>query len=76
MKKADRTSVRGLDFEVKPQKNAAHVEIDDRALIPEEFVQVPEIKFIVDRTKIADALKAGQEVPGARLIQTMRLRIK
>lgn len=76
MQKADRICVRGKDFEVKPQKNAAHVEIIDMNAIPEMFIRIPETKPQIDRNGIAEALKAGQDVPGVRLSQKMRLRIK
>ena len=44
--------------------------------IPEMFIRIPETKPQIDRNGIAEALKAGQDVPGVRLSQKMRLRIK
>ena len=45
-----------------------HVEITDKGAIPPQYLKQPEPPPpSVDKRKIADALKAGEEVPGAHL---------
>jgi hypothetical protein len=66
--------VEGRLFTFAVQKNPDSVEIVDEAQIPGEFM---DYKPQVDRNKVKDALKAGTEVPGARLVtDKTSLRIK
>jgi hypothetical protein len=48
------------------------VVVEDEGRLPERYKQ-PVITVKVLRAEIARALKAGQEVPGARLERTTRL---
>lgn len=57
--------VEGARFTFAVQKNPASVEIVNEAEIPGDFI---DYKPQVDRNKVKEALKAGQEVPGARLV--------
>lgn len=58
------------------RNNPAALDITDEMAIPAEYlVLVPE-HYTADRAKIKDALKSGQEVPGARLTQGRGLMIK
>lgn len=60
-------------FSCKYQKSKASVEVLDQEVIPREFI-VTEEK--VDKKKLYEALKAGQEVEGASLKTNESLRIK
>lgn len=60
-------------FSCKYQKSKASVEVLDQEVIPREFI-VTEEK--VDKKKLYEALKAGQEVKGASLKINESLRIK
>ena len=54
---------------------AAEVVVDDEGSLPGQFKTiVQEVK--IDRKSIADALKSGQQIPGARLERGTSLRIK
>jgi hypothetical protein len=50
------------------------VEVDDPIDLPEQFVRL-KTTLMADRTAIKEALKAGQEVPGARLVERRNWRI-
>mgnify|MGYP001581065545 FL=1 len=60
-------------FSCKYQKSKASVEVLDQEVIPREFI-VTEEK--VDKKKLYEALKAGQEVEGASLKENESLRIR
>lgn len=63
-------------LKVRAQRNsAASVTITDEGAVPDAFKRaVTEIK--IDRKAIADAIKAGQEVPGATAEYGKHLRIR
>jgi hypothetical protein len=66
-------------FSLALQKNPASVEIFEPALIPDDYMRLPEPKPPVaapDKKLIAQAIKDGFDVPGAKLIQSTRLVIK
>lgn len=64
-------------FALTIRKNPASVEVFEQALIPASFMRVPDLPPPApDKTAIKEALKAGQEVPGATLTQSTRLDIK
>lgn len=64
-------------FVIQVKKNPAAVVIDDEAAIPEAFKVQPEPPPPrPDKKAIGAALKAGEDVPGARLVQSDRLEIK
>jgi hypothetical protein len=66
--------VEGAMFTFAVQACPASVEITDEAQIPGEYV---DYKPQVDRNKVKEDLKAGKEVPGARLVtDKTSLRIK
>jgi hypothetical protein len=57
--------------------NPAAVVVDDAAVIPAEFMRQPAPPPAEpDRRAIADAIKAGREVPGAHLEKSQRVQIK
>ncbi|MDE2104923.1 MAG: siphovirus Gp157 family protein [Patescibacteria group bacterium] len=64
-------------FKVSIQKNPPSVDILNPIAIPEEFMAYkPAPAPTVDKKKVADALKAGQELSWAALKQSTRLVIK
>lgn len=54
-------------------RNSEAVSIDDDTLIPEDF-KTYEPK--ISKTQIKEAIKAGQEVPGAKIVSNQSLQIK
>ena len=54
-------------------RNSEAVSIDDDSLIPEDF-KTYEPK--ISKTAIKEAIKAGQEVPGAKIVANQSLQIK
>ena len=58
------------------RKNPASVEITDEAAIPKRLLRVVPETTAPDKKAILDDLKAKRAVPGARLVQKMRLEIK
>lgn len=60
-------------FSCKYQKSKASVEVLDQEVIPKEFIVIEEK---VDKKKLYEALKAGQEIEGASLKENESLRIK
>lgn len=62
---------------LKLQNNPPSVEVLDERQIPTEFMRTPAPPPAApDKKAIAEALKAGADVPGAKLKQTQRLVIK
>lgn len=61
-------------FELRIQKNPASVEVYEDDLVPKEFWRTPDP--VIDKAALKEALKAGQEVQGARLTPGDSLRIK
>ncbi|EAE8347346.1 siphovirus Gp157 family protein [Listeria monocytogenes] len=60
-------------FTIQIQKNPASVEIVDEALLKPFFLlQEPKI----DKKRIAEILKSGEEVKGARLVESESVRIR
>lgn len=64
-------------FRLAIKNNPAAVEIFEPGLVPASFMRTPEPPPpSPDKTAIKEALKAGQDVPGARLTSGQRLEIK
>lgn len=64
-------------FALTIKKNPASVDIFEQALIPAKFMRQPEPPPAApDKKAIAEAIKAGEDVPGAILTQCTRLDIK
>jgi hypothetical protein len=64
-------------FALALRDNPPAVEVFDAAQIPAEFMRQPEPPPpTADKAAIKEALKAGREVPGARLTQGQRIDIK
>lgn len=64
-------------FVLSIRKNPASVVIDNESDVPPSFLTIPEPPAPrLDKTKLKEALKNGQVVPGAHLEQKTRLEIK
>jgi hypothetical protein len=62
-------------YTVKLRKNPPKVEITDELVIHKEYKREV-VEYKLDKKAIAEALKAGVVVDGARLVQTNRLEVK
>lgn len=64
-------------FTIAVRKNPPSVVIDDESALPPEYVvQPPPPAPRPDKAAIGRALKAGDAVPGAHLVQSERLEVK
>lgn len=64
-------------FTLSMKKNPPAVEVFDPELVPDSYKRIPPVPMPeVDKGLIKDALKAGKEVPGCKLTQSLRLEIK
>ena len=64
-------------FKLSVRKNPPAVEVFDAAQIPAQFMRAPEPPPPTpDKKAITEAIKAGQEVPGARLVSGERLEVR
>lgn len=55
-------------------RKSQRVEVDDVFSLPEDFLKYKDPE--ADKTAIKEAIKAGKEVAGARLVNTLNLQIK
>lgn len=63
-------------FRLAIQAKPPSVDVYEPGLIPEQYMRAPEAPPPApDKTAIAQAIKAGEEVPGARLVHGTRLAI-
>jgi hypothetical protein len=80
MQAAGITRIDSPYFTLAVKKNPPTVVIDSENMIPAHFMRTPEPapppKPTPDKKAIADAIKAGQEVPGAHAETRERLEIK
>lgn len=67
-------SIRGVYANISFRKSESTV-IDDEALLPREYV-VEKVTYSPDKAAIKAAIKAGQEVPGARIETKRNIQIK
>jgi hypothetical protein len=74
------TKIDTPELVVSVKKNPASVVIDDEKVIPPEFMVTPPPAPPPlprpDKGAIRDAIKAGTDVPGCRLVQGARLEIR
>lgn len=64
-------------FVLSVAKNPPAVEVYDATQIPDHFMlRLPPPEPTINRRSISETLKQGEEVPGCRLTQTVRLQIK
>lgn len=64
----DRKEFTGKLYKISKRKPSQIVEIFDESKIPLEFVKVPEPKPTVMKAEISKALKQGEIIEGARLV--------
>lgn len=77
MENAGVTKVETPWFAISVKKNPPSVEIVDEMAIPEIYKKTPPPPPAKpDKKLIADILKGGQEVPGAKLTQSTRLDVR
>ena len=63
-------------FKIRLQNNPPAVDVFEAGLIPTEYMTYPEAPPAYPNKKaIADKLKAGTDIPGARLVQGQSLRV-
>lgn len=62
-------------FNVTVVNNPVAVNVIDEKLIPEEYFKVEIIRKL-DKISLRDAIKNGEEIQGAKLMQGKGLRIK
>lgn len=64
-------------FTLSQAKNPPSVDVYEQSLIPQEYFTHPEPPPpVLNKRAIMDAMKAGEEVPGCRIKQKVRLEIK
>jgi hypothetical protein len=68
------TKIEGDISTLTKRNNPPSVRVDDAAAVPMQYLRFPpQPAAVPDKTAIAKALKADEEVPGCRLVQTARL---
>ena len=72
MKRMGKSSVSTSRGDMKIRKNPQSVVLTDESLIPEVFKK-QKIDIVTDKTAVKEALKKGEEVAGAILVQKERL---
>lgn len=69
--------IKGPSFAIRLRDNPGSVEIFELSLVPEKFMRIPEPPPPApDKKAIADAIKSGEDVPGARITKSQRVEIK
>ena len=63
-------------FSISIRKNPTSVDVFDYLKVTGEYLREIPKSYVIDKTLVKEALKAGKDVPGARLKQTHRLSIK
>jgi hypothetical protein len=63
------------DLALRLQSNPPAVTIDDAAMVPEDYRRTETVTTLL-KSEIGAALKAGQVIPGARLVRSQRLVIQ
>ena len=74
MKVTGKKKIKGQLFSFNIQKNPPSVNITDSTLIPKEYYIQQEP--VLDKKTVLIALRSGETVPGAELLQTESLRIR
>ena len=75
LEKTNTEKVESAEISITIQKNPHKVVITDENIIPSDFLETKEVQSI-DKAKVKEALKNGNEVPGCELIQEKRVSIK
>jgi len=76
MERCGITEIKSPEFRLSLRKNPPRVELDPAIPVPAFYCRVPPPpEPVVDKRAILEDLKAGKEIPGARIVQDMRLHI-
>jgi hypothetical protein len=70
-----KTEIIGSFYKIVKRKPSRIVSITNEKLIPLDYLKIPEVKPMIMKKEIGDALKSGQEVPGAALIDSDKVSI-
>lgn len=62
-------------FRLSIQRNPPAVEVFDPVAVPDEFKR-PVVEIKIDKTAIKEAIGAGRDVPGAKLVNGTRLSVR
>lgn len=73
METAGKDKIKDIDLSIWIQNNPVSVVVTSDKLIPGEFT---EVEKKLNKTAIKQALNDGEDVPGAKLVQTRSIRIK
>lgn len=73
--RAGKSKIEGKLYSISKRKPSQVVVVFDETLIPMDFINIPEPKPTVQKAEIAKVLKAGKEVPGARLEESQNISI-
>lgn len=76
MEIAKLNKIKSPNFTVALQNNPPSLEIVDEKAIPPKYLTVIPETYVLDKARIKEALKEGEEIPGARLFQDKSIRIK
>lgn len=68
LEKIGEKKIHGAQYSIAWQENPKHVEVDDGFDLEEYVTRIVEIR--PNKVGIAAALKAGKEIPGARLVES------
>lgn len=76
MERCGISEIKSAEFRLSLRKNPPRVELDANVPVPAYYVRVPPPpEPVVDKRAILDDLKAGKQVPGARMVQDNRLHV-
>jgi len=67
--------IEGNLYSISRRKPSQVVTITDEKLIPMDFIKIPKPAPAIQKSEIATALKAGKEVPGAKLTESLTVSI-
>jgi len=73
METAGKDKIKDIDLSIWIQNNPASVKLTDESTVPGEFTKTT---TSVDKKAVLEALKSGEEVPGAELSQSRSIRIR
>lgn len=69
----DRREIAGEGATIKLVRSIPRVDVHNEALIPDQFFRT---ERVLEKKKVLEALKAGEAVPGARMVETTSIRMK
>ena len=75
LKRSGKESLDGTLYQIKKRKPSIVCVIEDETLIPFNYVYTPPVTSSISKKLITDDLKAGKEVPGAKLEESKTISI-